>query len=370
MLLIDSINSGQHESLLNDNIWKINNFIYDGGNAVLMCRLPSGYRTDYITGPGFIPEIIDLNRCTAKIPDRIDFKENIMMNEDPVWLEPNIINPDSLFWWISGSSFVSDENTSEEAFPIYIPVAWSDSWKVLASVKKSFPLKAYSNDVLGEPSRIRVKHPESKDFFTLLLPRKTGEPYHFNITGHAQGFVSFEDPVTTWEIKAGETYWTDANLSVKIYREEGFETLYAFDCKYITSESEEISSDSPMTIYYSSKEDRGIIMTASNNTIKHNKGSMKLHAGEIYFYGLKNELSLERLVFVTDLRVADSNGNDIELADVYVDGAFVGSTDKDGRIPIRWKDQQPEAVVKFRGSESSAWLVPGEMEIVIRGRNY
>jgi len=365
LLLIDSTGSAQHKSLLNDNIWKINDFIYNGGNAVWMCHSPSGYRTDYITGPGFIPEIIDLNGCFAEIPDTTDSAKNIIINEDPVWLEPNIINPDSLFWWISRSSFENDENSSEKVFSLYTPVAWSDSWNVLASVRKSFPLKAYSNDVLGKPSRIRVKHPESKDFFTLLLPRKTGEPYHFNITRHTQGFVSFEDPVTKWEIKAGETYWTDANLSVKISREGGFDTLYAFDCTYITSESEEISSDSPMSIYYSSKEDRGIIMTASNNVIKYSKGSMKLHAGEIYFYGLRNELSLERLVFVTDLRVVDSNGNNIEWADVHVDGTFVGSTDKNGRIPIRWKDQQPEVEVEFRGSKSSAWLVPGEMEIVI-----
>ena len=87
--------------------------------------------------------------------------------------------------------------------------------------------------------------------------------------------------------------------------------------------------------------------------------------GEILFYGLKSEFSLNRQAFLTNLSVADTDGIPVEWAQVYVNGRFVGSTNKDGKIPIRWKGHQPETAVRFKGSESLGLLVPGEMKFVI-----
>ena len=365
ILLINDINTASQESYLYNYIWKINKYINDGGNAVWICQSPLKHGSDKISGPGFVPVTIAPGRCSIELYDEIDTAKNIIINEDQVWVKPNVITADSWLEWISKTAIESEGSYEKKGLSIYTPSAWSDSWKVLASVRKSFPLKTYSYDVLGEPSRIRVKHPESKDYFALLLPRKRGESYSFDATKHGPGFVSFADPVTTWEIKAGKTSWTDANLSVKISKEDGLETLYAFDCTYIIIESEKISAESPMTIYYSPKDDRGIIVTASKNVIKYNKGALKLHAGEILFYGLKSEFSLNRQAFLTNLHVAGPDGIPVEWAQVYVNGRFVGSTNKDGKIPIRWKGHQPETAVRFKGSESLGLLVPGEMKFVI-----
>ncbi len=92
---------------------------------------------------------------------------------------------------------------------------------------------------------------------------------------------------------------------------------------------------------------------------------MKLYAGEINFYRLHSALSIERTTFVTDLRVVDTEGNPVKWARVYNGDRFIGSTDKDGKLPVRWKDQQPEVGVKFREAISTGLLVPGEMEIII-----
>jgi len=365
LLFINDINSGSYKRHLNNYIWKINKYINDGGKAVWMCLSPLKHGAHNISGPGFFPVTIAPDGCSIELSDEIDSPGDIIINEDAVWLKPNPITPDSWIEWISKTSIESEGNDLERKLSVYTPAVWSDFWEVLASVRKSFPLKAYSHNFFGEPSRIRVKHPESKDFFTLLLPRKKGEPYSFDITGHGRGFVSFADPVTTWEIKAGKTSWTDANLSVRISKEDGSEILYAFDCTYITLESEKINAESPMSIYYSPRDDSGIILTGTKNIVTYSKGAMKLHAGEINFSGLKGELSLERQAFLTDLSVADHNGVPVEWATVYVDGRFIGSTNKEGKIPIRWKGYQPETAVKFRGAESLGLLVPGEMGFVI-----
>ena len=355
LLLIDCI----RERDIHEHIWKIHDYINSGGNVVWICRSPSENKPQNISGPGCIPVTLGYGYCSVELSAETDIRKRIIITDDPVWQKPNLITPDSWFEWISQFTIHNSQ------FTIHVPPAWSDSWKVLASVQNSFPVKSYANDILGIPSRIRVKHPQSKDFFTLLLPRITGEPYNFDVISHGPGYVSFANPVTTWEISAGENSWTDANLSVKITNQGGFETLYAFDCTYIDLKTERFTSESPMTIYYSHKEDRGIILTSSKNTIKHDEGEMKLHAGEIAFYGLHSALSIERTAFVTGLHVVDTEGNPVRWARVYKGDRFIGSTDKDGRLPVRWKDQQPEVGVKFRDAVSTGLLVPGKMEIVI-----
>ena len=361
LLLIDNI----QEREIHKHIRKINDYISNGGNVIWICRSPLEYRPHSISGQGCIPVTLAYGGCFVELTDAIDPDKDIIINEDPVWHKPNLITPDSWFEWISTFSSEGEENNSGNRLSLYVPSAWSDSWEVLAAVKKSFQIKTYANDVLGTPSRIRVKHPESKDFFTLLLPRKTGESYNFNVTGHRQGYVSFADPVTTWEVSAGVNSWTDANLSVKITDESGFETLYAFDCTYMNFETEQFVSESPMSIYYSQKEDSGIAMSLSKNTIKHDNGEMKLHAGEIHFSGLKSILSMERSAFVTSLRIVDTQGSPVQWARVYNADHFIGSTDKEGRLPIRWQGNQPGVVVKFRDAVSTGLLVPGEMEIIL-----
>ena len=358
LLLIDCTRAYE----INEYIWKIHDYISSGGNVVWICRSPSDTKPQNISGPGSIPVSLAYGSCSVSFSDESDIRERITITDDPIWQKPNLITPDSWIEWISKNMLEGNEN---KPFALHVPPAWSDSWKVLASVKNSFPVKSYANDILGIPSRIRVKHPGSKDFFTLLLPRITGESYNFDVINHGPGYVSFADPVTTWEISAGENSWTDANLSVKITNQGGFETLYAFDCTYIDLETERISSESPMTIYYSPKEDRGTILTSSKNTIKHNETEMKLYAGEITFYGLNGALTTERTVFVTELHVIDREGNPVRRARVYNGDRFIGSTDKEGNLPVRWKDQQPEVGVKFRNEVSTGLLVPGKMEIVI-----
>ena len=106
-------------------------------------------------------------------------------------------------------------------------------------------------------------------------------------------------------------------------------------------------------------------MTVSNNTVRYNNGTLKLNAGEIHFKGLKSKVSLERQIYTTDLRVLDNIGNAVKRARIYVDGCFAGASDENGKIPIRWKFNQPEAVIKFRGTETSGMLVPGEMTVQI-----
>ncbi|MFC1490021.1 hypothetical protein ACFL6K_02300 [Candidatus Latescibacterota bacterium] len=365
LLVIDSAVSGRDESMLNKNIGRINDYIYEGGNVVWVGGSPSGLRTGGISGPGFIPKIIEFNSGDIDMSGMELSRNNISIKEDPVWLSPNIINQDSLLSWISGNSSESGGASDINNFPENMPSAWSDSWKILASVNISYPVRSYSNDSFGEPSKISVKHPGSEDFFTLLLPRKTGEPYKFNLKDNEKGFVSFSDPVSTWEVKAGDSYWTDANLSVKISSEGGFETLYAFDSTFMTSESDEINADSPMSIYYSSKDDRGTITTSTNNAIRYSRGGMKIHAGEINFYGLKDNLTVERVAYVTTLKVLDAQRETVQWAKVYVNGAFVGSTDSDGTIPIRWNGSQPQVTVNYLDFEASALLVPGGMDIVV-----
>ena len=92
---------------------------------------------------------------------------------------------------------------------------------------------------------------------------------------------------------------------------------------------------------------------------------MKFHAGEIHFSGLKSILSLERSTFVTSLRIVDTEGNPVQWARVYNADRFIGSTDKEGKLPIRWQGNQPAVVIKLRDAFSTGLLVPGEMEIVI-----
>ena len=91
----------------------------------------------------------------------------------------------------------------------------------------------------------------------------------------------------------------------------------------------------------------------------------KVKAGEIDFHGLRSELSLERLTWITGLHVIDSKGFPAAGARVYIEGRFIGATGNDGNLPIRWKDYPPMVRVLFRGKETLSNLVPGTVQVVI-----
>ncbi len=364
MLLIDVPERGVDESELNSNIGKLHEYIASGGHTVWINGSSGSMRS---AGTGFIPDILELNDCDAELSKMEWTGESLKVNEDPLWLQPNIIAGDSFLSWITGLPEDESERGDMLISSKTMPASWSDSWKILASADITYPARSFSNEELGEPSRISVKHTSGNEFFTLLLPRKTGEPYRFNVRENDRGYVLFEDPVTTWEVKAGETDWTDANLSIRISSEGGFETLYAFDATVMTTESDEIIAEAPLSIYYSSKDDTGIITTNSNNGFRYSRGGMKIHAGEIQFSGLKDELIVERVAYVTTLRVLNIRRDPVPRARVSLNGSFIGVTGEDGTLPIRWSVTQPEVTAAVGESQASALLIPGEMDIVVGG---
>ena len=364
IIIVDDTGSGKQESNLAETIGKIQDFARNGGNIVWMKRTLQKSDVPGMSNRGLVPGMLGFGSATIEFTEEIT-PEDITISDDPVWLKPNLIEPSSWFDWFSSSLPDSSMFGVSGGISFDVPVSWSDSWKVLAAVKNTFPVKTYANEAIGEPSRIRVKHPGSKDFFTLFLPRRTGSGYNFNVTGSGPGFVSFADPVTTWEVKAGRTNWTDANLSVKISRENGFPVLYAFDCTYINFESEEISSESPISIYYSAREDRGVIFSPMHTTIRYKGGSIKLHAGEVAFRGLRGNLAIERQSYITMIRTVDSGGYPVASVRAELDGRFAGETDSRGRLPVRWNTIQPQILLNYHGAQTVGSLVPGEMEFRI-----
>ncbi|MBT4482278.1 MAG: hypothetical protein HOC71_01210, partial [Candidatus Latescibacteria bacterium] len=341
--------------------WKIKDYIREGGFVIVMNRSPQKWLSGGISEEGIIPVPLTVGDCAVYLKED-DFK--LALHNDSVWNEPNMITPDSWQQLITGTnSFLSTDSVS--GLVSSIPVSWSDSWKALASVPQTFEIEPYPDRAYRKPSRIRVRHPASRDFFTLLLPRKTGESYLFDIDRIEPDFFSFADPTTNWEIKAGVTSWTDANLSVYITNSDG-RTLYAFDCMFIQIGTETIQAASPMSIYYSETQDSGYLMTADNNILTFSKGEFKLHAGEMRLSGLlSGNISIERQTFVTGLKVDDERGEPVNLARVYRDARFIGSTDENGAIPIRWTGQPPMIRVHYRGKESLTRLVPGSVVMEI-----
>ncbi|MFC1693771.1 hypothetical protein ACFL1R_09730, partial [Candidatus Latescibacterota bacterium] len=360
-LVIGETLSASWERALREYGWKISDFTREGGSLVIVGSSPSLWNSVAVMGMNVIPAPLSI--CSrALMPDT---EITPIMRDDPIWQNPHRITPGLLNGWIA-ESVSPMMGIPEQPYAYSLPVYWSDSWKILASVTQTFSLSTSSlSGRLGIPSRIRVKHPPSRDFFTLFLPRKRGEAdYLFDILYKEEGGVSFRDPMTTWVIRKGETAWTDANLSAHISNPEEIK-LYAFDCTYIRTGTGEIRATGPMSIYYSERDDKGTIMTAADNTISYEIGVIKVKAGEIDFHGLRSELSLERLTWITGLHVIDSKGFPAAGARVYIEGRFIGATGNDGNLPIRWKDYPPMVRVLFRGKETLSNLVPGTVQVVI-----
>jgi len=364
MLILGDRMTTEHERLIRDYGWKINDFIERGGKVVVL-------------GGKNIPWLSDCKSCTDTIPVPLVFGESsfvvtegdasIKMHGDPIWHKPTQITGES--WRVYTPKADSVGIAEQPPVLAYtIPVAWSDAWKVLASYPHAFPMIPHESQVYGRPSRIRVRHPASRDFFTLFLPRKIGNPtYLFDVKRIEQGFVSFADPTTTWEITAGETTWTDANLSVMI-DSLGVRKLYAFDCTYIRLGTETIQADSPMSIYYSERDDNGVIMTATNNRVSCSRHELRPYAGTVRFDDLFGDISLERITYLSTLKVSGSDGIPLEGARIYQDGRLVGATDGSGSLPVRWTGSPPTLRIHYRGSETLANLVPGNVDALINRR--
>jgi len=360
-IVIDSRLSALHERILMDFGWKINEFIRQGGAVVLFGDPHTPWLSDFRSNPDDIPFSLTLGDCP--LPVRSD-EFRLKLHPDAIWNEPNPVTREGWHRWLFGNSPGSGE-TAETVLTSIVPTAWSDSWKVLASIPHTFPLKVRGTEDGTAPRRIRVRHPASKDFFTLFLPRKMGDPtYLFDVKRTNTGYVSFADPVRTWEIKAGETTWTDANLSVLV-DSLGMKKMYAFDCTYFRVGMEIIEAQSPISIYYSEIDDGGLLMTTDNNVISSSKYEIKPYAGVIRFRNLFGDISLERLTYITTVEVVDENGAPLKAARLYNEGRFMGFTDDRGLFPMRWMGKPPTIRVYHRGKESLKSLAPGRIRIVI-----
>ncbi len=249
---------------------------------------------------------------------------------------------------------------------VYVPAMWSDSWKVLASIRKTFSLKSYSSERLGEPSRIRVQQPSSGDFFTLLLPHRIGMPFYFEVTDHGPGYITITDPTTTWEIKTADASWTDANLSVLISTHEGIKGVYAFDCTFTNVGNERFRSESPMSLYFSPPEGAGVIMSAANNVVSTSRVDFtKFWAGEVNIYDFSGDVWTERAAYLTQLTVLDDRGEPVQGVKIYIGNRLIGSTAKDGMLPVRWNGNPPDVILNYKGEESTISLIPGILQTTV-----
>ncbi len=369
LMICSGISAGTVRAL-RDKGAEIDRYVKNGGSVLWICPTLPNWRCGNADGPEFVPAAMVPGGCPVNpgMSD-VNLRNDIKISGDSIWETPRIITSQSLINWLMNYRINSDNNAENRSFSspqtFYVPASWSDSWKILGAVKKTFPIRSYSNMKLGEPSRIRVRHPVSEDFFTLLLPRKTGRPYLFDVTDHGPGYVFFEDNINRWEVQAGENTWTDANLSIRISSVDGIKGIYAFDCTFVAVENERFHSEKPMSLYFSPLESTGIIMTAVNNVLSTSRIDFRLHAGEIYFYDFSGDVWTERISYITKLTAVDEYGAPVCGVKVYVYGRFAGSTGDDGILPVRWFNKPPDVLAKYGGKESAYSLVPGEMKIQI-----
>jgi hypothetical protein len=192
-----------------------------------------------------------------------------------------------------------------------------------------------------------------------------GEPFRFNVTNHGPSFISFSDPVNTWEVIAGSSNWTDARLCVRMTGNDGRVYSWAFDATTVTLGTQRITAPAPFSIYYSHADDRGTIQTAANNEISYMRGMVKLHAGEVSFSGLSETPVTRRESFLTVVNVVDGQGRAIPRARVSVNGSFIGLTDNKGQLPVPWSAMQPSVVVRSGEAQVTGVLIPGDMSFVL-----
>ena len=350
---------------------EIDSYVKEGGSVFWMCPTLSDWLGGNTEGPVFVPASMVPASCPVNLdsPD-IDTWNSLKLHDDTLWREPHDITSQNLIDCIITSLIdttgTGGSQNNSTYHTVYVPALWSDSWKVLASVRKTFFLESYSSESLGEPSRIHVQQPSSGNFFTLLLPRRIGRPFQFEVTDHGPGYTSFTDHTTTWEIKAIETSWTDANLSVIISTRDGIKGVYAFDCTYMNVGDERFRSEAPMSIYYSPPEGAGVIMSSSNNVISSSRVDFtSFWAGEVNIYDFHGDVWTDRVAFTTRLTTVDDSGETVSGVRIYSGNRFIGSTAKDGTLPVRWAGNPPVVTLKYKNEELHIPVIPGEMDIDI-----
>jgi len=371
-----------------------------------MCPARAGWYGGSKNGPEFIPADIVPEGCAVTLDNfHIEPKNDIVLHDAVVWREPNEITGDRFISWIERSATMKvpllteslpdsseaepgreDEGTAAaEALAdstdvaiepetaevdsvevsrerqVTLPAGWSDSWNVLATVRETFPLRSYSSDELGEPTRIRVRQAGDRDFFVLFSPRLAGESPPIEITDHGAGYVSFEDRFARWEVQAGENAWTDARLSVKIETIDGVKGVYAFDCTRVEVGTETFSSPTLFSLYYSPLEGAGIIMSTRSTEVSTSRVDFKMHAGEIGFYDFHGDVWFERTAFLSTLSVIDGYGEPVEGARIDINDRFAGLTGKDGTFPVRWSGTTPEVSVSYGEQRSFVRIRPGDL---------
>ena len=175
---------------------------------------------------------------------------------------------------------------------------------------------------------------------------------------------------STLEVRAGDTSWTDATLSVSVVT-HGDRQLLAVDCTHLmitdSEISSEISSTVPMTIFYNEGSDSGTITATDDARITFPNGSMSVHAGEFRFTGLTASPFIERSAFLSTVRVLDVNSTPVRDARVLVNGRFVGTTGDDGNLPIRWNGEPPTVRVVLGAEEATVVLTPGTVTLSLSG---
>ncbi len=347
--------------------WKFRDYIANGGHMVFFDNPGASWMSGSVMGEGVLPHDIAFGSCGVTIDST---GADLKLYDATMWTTPNIITADSLGSWLVDSLGPSGGLIGKRHVET-LPVAWSDAWQVLASLPETFHPEPPDNPLFGSPSRVRVRHAASKDFFTLFLPRRIGEQaYLFDVKRTEPGFVSFANPTTTWEIKAGETIWTDANISVMV-DSLGVRTCFAFDCTYMRVGAEIFQAARPMSIFYSETSRTCRIMSAANNVVSYSRAELRISAGEIEIsdpFGRLRDTSVSRRSYLTALRVVDSRGTPLEKARVHGESRLMGVTGADGSLPIPWKDGPPTVRVTWRGYEAVTPLRPGAVEVTIPAR--
>ncbi|MCE5249528.1 hypothetical protein LLG96_04830 [bacterium] len=362
-LVIGAQTSAGIERALAENSAKIASYVREGGSVLWLTPTPLNWQGQYSGKTSFVPATLVPGTCPVSLSKNdINPASDLKIAEDMVWKKPKELSLKTYAEWITksigDSAGTADSGGFSKSRSVYPPAAWSESWKVLASVKTSIPGKTYSNTPQAEWTRIRVRHPASRDFFTLFLPHQL-QFYPLEIKSRNPGNIVFTDHTTTWEVQAGKTSWTDANLSVRISTVDGIKAIYAFDCTFADAGDTKFTAQAPMSLYFSPLEGAGKILSPDDNSISTQRVSFKIRAGEVNFYDFKGDVWTGRISFVTRISALDSRNVPVEGVRVYVDGRFSGATGKEGVVPVRWVKKAPVVTVRFGGYEAPVDIVPG-----------
>jgi hypothetical protein len=315
----------------------IDNYINEGGTLIWIC--PDRYSMH--TLKACIPAGFNPSSCPFSGNDVSGLDIRIHQPFHDSVVNNNNIHTDDLAEMLG----IHDDYISNP------PLFWPDTWESWISVYREIELPPVT-DMYGRPlSQVQVELENTDGILTLILPRITGEPYTFSLSSHRKNFILFEGPNATYELKAGGSSWTDASLSLLISSMDGIVSMYAFDCTYVVYDDKEIRSQSPISLYYSPREESGVISSQSNTIVTSPTHELSLYAGEIVFHDFTGEVWTERNCFISRI-LATHNDIPLQNASVYIDGSFAGETDSNGEVPVRWNEGRPNISVISRSGET------------------